>query len=272
MPTALSRRLFGFCVLAISTVSGYAAHETGFLNRSVEVNGTTYRYQVYVPVDWTEDRKWPVILFLHGAGERGDDGLVQTQVGLGGAIRQHVDRFPAVVVMPQCRKGIWWQDAAMEAQALAALDRAMQEFHGDTDRAYLTGLSMGGYGTWALAAKYPDKFAAIAPVCGGIRRPNRPGIPQETEEPTDDPYAAAAQKIGKTPTWIFHGGADPTVPVAESRKMNEALKAAGNSVKYTEYDGVGHNSWDKAYNEPEFPAWLLAQRLSSRDMTPRTSH
>ena len=265
MITLLSRRrLLGLCALAIWIVPAYAAHETGFLNRSVEVNGSTYRYQVYVPVDWTEDLQWPVILFLHGAGERGEDGLVQTQTGLGGAIRKYVDRFPAVVVMPQCHKGVWWQDAAMEAQALAALDRTMREFKGDADRVYLTGLSMGGYGTWGLAAKYPDKFAAIAAVCGGIRRPNRPGVPQETEEPGGDPYAAAAQKIGKTPTWIFHGGADPTVPVTESRKMNEALKASGNPVKYTEYEGVGHNSWDKAYSEPEFPTWLFAQRLSSR--------
>ena len=217
-----------------------------------------------MPSEWTEARKWPVILFLHGAGERGDDGLVQTQTGLGGAIRQHADRFPAVVVMPQCRKGVWWQDTEMEGQALAALDRTMREFHGDTERIHLTGLSMGGYGTWGLAAKYPDKFAAIAVVCGGIRRPIRPGVPQETEKHDGDPYLATAQKVGNTPTWIFHGGADPTVPVTESSKMTDALKAVGNSVKYTEYEGVGHNSWDKAYNEPDFPTWLFAQSLSTR--------
>ncbi len=261
MLPAFTRGLFfGLCALAASITSTSGAQETGFLNRTVEVDGTKYRYQVYVPPDWTANSKWPVILALHGAGERGDDGLVQTDVGLGGAIRKHVDRYPAIVVMPQCRKGVWWQDPAMEAQALAALDRAMKEFNGDPDRTYLTGLSMGGYGTWALAAKYPDRFAAIAPVCGGIRRPVRPGVPpQAPDEPGVDPYAAAAQKIGKIPTWIFHGGADPTVPVAESRKMAEALKAAGNDAKYTEYEGVGHNSWDRAYNELDFPVWLLSQ-------------
>lgn len=119
---------------------GYAAQETGFLNRTVEIDGRKYRYQVYVPAEWTSTARWPVILSLHGAGEHGDDGLVQTEVGLGGAIRRHVDRFPAVVVMPQCRNGAWWQDPAMEAQALAALDRTMQEFNGDSDRVYLTGL------------------------------------------------------------------------------------------------------------------------------------
>jgi predicted peptidase len=166
---------------------------------------------------------------------------------------------------------VWWQEPAMEAEALAALDRTTKEFNGDPDRVYLTGLSMGGYGTWALAAKYPDRFAAIAPVCGGIRRPVRPGVPaQAPDEPGIDPYAEAARKIGKIPTWIFHGGADPTVPVTESRKMAEALKAAGNDAKYTEYEGVGHNSWDKAYNEPDFPVWLLAQRLSARGDSVKT--
>src|SRR5229473_144796 len=107
--------------LALAMCPANAAPETGFLNRAVTVDGTTYRYVVFVPLDWTSNKKWPVVLFLHGAGERGDDGLAQTQVGIGAAIRFHSDRFPAVVVMPQCRKGIWWQDPAMEVQVLAAL-------------------------------------------------------------------------------------------------------------------------------------------------------
>lgn len=250
-------------LLLLSAMSHAATPETGFLNRKIAVEGTDYRYVVYVPADWTADRKWPVVLFLHGAGERGDDGLVQSEVGIGGAIRRHADRFPAVVVMPQCRRNIWWQAPAMEAQALAALEASMKEFNGDAARLYLTGLSMGGYGTWSIAAKYPGRFAAIAPVCGGIRRPSRPGAEPAPEEPSTDPYAEAAKKVGSTPVWVFHGGADPTVPVTESRKMVEALKAAGSSVKYTEYEGVGHNSWDKAYNEPEFPTWLFAQRLEN---------
>jgi predicted peptidase len=264
MMMSMTRRcLLALFVCSISPV--FAAQETGFLNRSVVVDGTPYRYVVYVPSDYSVDKKWPVILFLHGAGERNDDGLAQTQVGLGGAIRSHVDRFPAVVVMPQCRKGVWWSEPKMEAQVLAALDAEMKEFNGDSDRVYLTGLSMGGYGTWSFAAKYPDKFAALAPVCGGIRIPSRPNLPPQKLDSDVDPYAEAAKKIGdKTPTWIFHGGADPVVPVAESRSMNDALKAVGNPVKYTEYEGILHNSWDKAYNEPDFPTWLLAQRLSAR--------
>ena len=239
-----------------------AAPETGFLNRTVAVDGTTYRYVVFVPIEWTSNKKWPVVLFLHGAGERGDDGLMQSQVGLGGAIRVHSDRFPAIVVMPQCRKNNWWQAPSMEAQALAALDAAIKEFNGDAERTYLTGLSMGGYGTWDVAAKWPNRFAAIAPICGGIRLPARvatqTGVPQSESA---DPYADAAKKVGSVPIWVFHGGADPTVPVTESRKMVEALKALNADVKYTEYEGVGHNSWDKAYSEVEFPVWLFAQRL-----------
>jgi len=224
------------------------------------VDGTAYRYQVYVPLDWTSHQKWPVILFLHGAGERGDDGLPQTQVGLGAAIRLHRDRYPAVVVMPQCRRDGWWADPKMEAQALTALQRTMKEFHGDPDRVYLTGLSMGGYGSWALAAKYPHKWAAIVAICGGIRMPPDAGEPWAPEPEGVNSYGDTAKKIGSTlPIWVFHGSADPSVPVQESRRMVEELKAIGSAVKYTEYDGVKHNSWDKAYAEPELPKWLLAQ-------------
>jgi predicted peptidase len=205
-----------------------------------------------------------VILFLHGSGERGDDGQAQSQVGIGGAIRFHSDRFPAVVVMPQCRKGAAWIEPPMEAQALAALDQSVKEFHGDRDRTYLTGLSMGGFGSWAWAAKYTGKWAAAVVVCGGIRHRPRPDIPPAPEA-AGDPYADAAKKIGATlPIWVFHGSADTSVPVTESRQMVAALKALGSQVKYTEYEGVGHNSWDKAYAEPDLPAWLFAQHLSAR--------
>lgn len=188
---------------------------------------------------------------------------MQTQVGLASAIRQHVQRFPFVIVMPQCRKDDWWTNAPMEAQALKALDQTMQEFKGDPQRVYLTGLSMGGYGTWAIGSRNPGKFAALVPICGGLRLP--PGHHLVNAHDTDDsadPYAAVAQKIGKTPVWVFHGGADPTVPVTESQNMVAALKAVGGDVRYTEYPGVGHDSWDKAYDEADLFTWLLAQKLA----------
>lgn len=248
--------------------------ETGFLDRKVSVEGAEYKYQVFVPEDWTKNKKWPVILFLHGAGERGDDGLVQTEVGIGTAIRRYRSRFPAVVVMPQCRKDMWWADSMADI-AMAALAEAQKEFHGDANRVYLTGLSMGGYGTWYLAGKYPGKFAAIAPICGGILMPDK----ARTQSPDDNaPYTEAAKKIGKTPVWIFHGGDDPVVPVTESRRMAEAMKAvlgqdtlytarpAGRPVEvpeviYTEYPGGGHNSWEKAYADPDLISWLLTKSL-----------
>jgi predicted peptidase len=168
--------------------------------------------------------------------------------------------------MPQCLAGTHlWTEDAMEAQALAALDRTIKEFNGDRERVYLTGLSMGGYATWDLAAKYPGKFAAYVPICGGIRglkdHPEIAGALGRDAKVTD-PYAETAQRIGKTPVWIFHGDADDSVPVEESRKMAEALKATGANYKYTEYAGIGHNSWEKAYAEPELVPWLLSQKLT----------
>jgi len=253
-------------MMIVATTAWAAKTETGFLNRTVVVGKTTYRYQVYVPAHWNKNQTWPIILFLHGAGERGEDGFMQTDVGIGTAIRTRNERFPAIVVMPQCRKNVWWTSPDMEAQALKALEQSTKEFHGDSRRTYLTGLSMGGYGTWAIAGKYPNKFAAIAPICGGIRIPERlrnlPGMPVQPEGV--DVYAEAAKKLGPIPTWIFHGDKDPAVPVEESRKMAEALKAAGGHYKYTEYPGVQHNSWDKAYAEPEFVTWLLAQTFGAK--------
>jgi predicted peptidase len=234
-------------------------HETGFLDRALVLHGVTHKYQVFVPDNWSPNQKWPIILFLHGAGERGTDGLIQTQVGIATAIRNDRSRFPALVVMPQCLKEHRWRDADMEEVALATLAAASKEFKGDPKRTYLTGLSMGGYGGWALAAAYPNKFAAVVPICGGILLPDDA---RKQPDPDRMPYLEAAKKIGtKLPIWVFHGDADPAVPVSESRHMVEALKADGADVRYTEYPGVGHNSWDKAYADPELMTWLLSKSL-----------
>jgi predicted peptidase len=169
------------------------------------------------------------------------------------------------VVFPQCLKNRWWSEPEMQAQALKALELSVKEFRGDSERLYLTGISMGGYGTWAIASANPGKFAALAPVCDGVRVPQR--IAEQLKLPAtqgEDPYTPVAQLVGKTPVWIFHGAADSVVPVAESRKMHEALKAVGGNVKYSEYEGVNHNSWDKAYAEADFFNWLLAQRLPAK--------
>jgi predicted peptidase len=252
--------------LALGSAAFARKPETGFLDRTFALHGSNYKYQVFVPENYSPSKKWPIILFLHGAGERGSDGLIQTQVGIGTAVRKERSRFPAVIVMPQCETDHWWSEPAMQELALAALVAATREFKGDPKRTYLTGLSMGGYGSWSIAAKYPGKFAAIAPICGGLVLPAH--LTQQHPELEkiaypDDPksYADVAAKIGKTPVWIFHGGDDPVVPTEGSRKLNEAIKAAGGNVRYTEYPGVGHNSWDNAYADPELMTWMLSKSL-----------
>lgn len=235
-----------------------------YQDRAVEMGGKTYQFKVYVPAAWSKDKKWPVILYLHGAGERGDDNIAQTRVGLGPALSQQAN-LASIVVLPQCPRGRWWPEVDMRDLALAALNQSIKEFNGDPERIYLTGISMGGYGTWAIARAHPEKFAALAPVCGGVRPPPRFPALSDTVEATSesDPYLAVAQRVGKTPVWVFHGDEDQAVPVEESRKMVEALKSVGGNVRYSEYKGVAHNSWDRAYAEPEFFLWLLAQRRPS---------
>jgi predicted peptidase len=266
LPATTRARFSVLLILTLIAAPVYGRHhETGFLNRLVIIAGQTYRYEVFVPADFDPHKPWPVILFLHGVGERGDDGVLETDLGISHAIRLNAANFPFVVVMPQCRKDRHWTDSDMQAQVLAALEKSIKEFHGDRSRLYLTGLSMGGYGTWDMAARYPGKFAAYVPICGGIHGP--PGKPEVSvgvakDPQISDPYAETARRIASTPIWIFHGGADPTVPVEESRKMAQALQAAKANVRYTEYPGVGHDSWDKAYAEPELVPWLLAQKLN----------
>jgi predicted peptidase len=261
--------LFTFFILTAPARA--VKHETGFLNRAVTVGRSTYRYQVYVPANWDKKQKWPVILFLHGSVERGGNGLEQTQAGLGTALRFKTERFPAIVVFPQCQEGTWWLSLEMEALALKALDESIREFNGDPQRVYLTGLSMGGDGTWSIASRNPGKFAAVVPVCGGVTFP--PNIAEilgmkaemavRATVDAADPYAEVARRIGRTPVWIFHGEKDTLIPADEARKMSAALKAAGGNVRYTEYKGIGHNSWDLAYSESELVSWLFAQRLGA---------
>lgn len=245
-------RIFFFSLVALAA---NAAPEARFLDRTVSVGGTEYRYVVSVPGDWTVAKAWPIVLFLHGSVERGDDGLAQSKVGLAKAVRNHAERFPAIVVMPQCRPDVSWEAPAMEAQIIAALDASTKEFNGDPQRTYLTGFSMGGYGTWLIAARHPTRFAALVVICGGIQWPTPDKITQE------EPYVAVASKVARIPVWIFHGNADRNVFVTESREMVKLLRGLNTDVRYTEYEGVGHESWDRAYNQPELPTWLFGHRL-----------
>lgn len=231
--------------------------ETGFLDRTVNCDGVERRYQVYVPRDYDPSVAWPVILFLHGSGERGEDGVRPTQVGLGGALRWNPDRWPAIVVFPQIPWGDAWSSPS-GCVALATLAAAQVEFHTDPERVYLTGVSLGGLGTWQLAYENPEMFAAAVPVCGFVARDGERArfVPDDV----DDPHAEVAGRLAWLPMWIFHGGADPVVPVEASRHMFEALRAVGAPVEYSELEGVQHNSWDAAYATEKLPRWLFEQR------------
>jgi len=236
--------------------------ETGFLDRSVKTGARTFPYAVYVPHGWTPDRTWPVILFLHGAGERGNDGLRPTQVGLGASIRFDPSRVPAVVVFPQAPPDERWIGEPADA-AMAALERTMREFRGDPSRVYLTGMSMGGYGAWHLALLHPDRFAAIVTVCGGIV-PNGTATSVRQSPLTTgagDPYAFTARRLRHVPVWMFHGAHDDVVSPDESRRMREALLREGAEVRYTEYPEGNHNAWDAAYGDAEMWTWLFAKSL-----------
>jgi predicted peptidase len=253
-------------VLGFLSASSIAADDGQVLSRTIEMEGRTYGWQVFVPaaVLSGEDTKPPVILFLHGAGQLGSDGVRQTEIGLPAVLRER-SGFPALVVMPQSPRGAWWGTPEIERMALAALDAAVGEFGGDPERTYLTGLSLGGYGTWALAYRHPERFAALVPVCGGVTtRRSRMPVPDWHPSAThpDDPWAETARVIADIPVWVFHGGEDRRVPTEESRRMVAALEAAGAAPRYTEYPGVAHNSWVPAYREEGLYEWLFSQRRS----------
>ncbi|MBN2312106.1 MAG: dienelactone hydrolase family protein [Candidatus Hydrogenedentes bacterium] len=226
-----------------------AAPVTGFIDKVMTVDGQERAYVVFVPRGYDGRKSWPLIVFLHGAGERGSDGYKQSEVGLGRAVRMAPDRFPCLVLMPQCPEEGWWcKDGSGWADEFqpgtAHIDRALAdtlaEYNVDPARVYLTGLSMGGFGTWIYGAQHADTFAALMPICGGGN-------------------TADGATLAKLPIWVFHGANDSVVPVERSREMVEAVKAAGGDVQYSELPNTDHNSWDQAYGNGDAIAWLLSQ-------------
>ena len=151
--------------------------------------------------------------------------------------------FPFIVVSPQCPAGDWWTDKV--EVLIGLLDDIVSRYDVDTDRIYLTGLSMGGYGTWSLAAAHPDRFAAMAPICGGGKR-------------------FMAYRLNKVPVWAFHGAKDGVVPPKESEEMVTAIKARGGDAKLTVYPDAGHDSWTATYDNQELYDWFLKHRISDR--------
>ena len=252
-------------ILVAFLLAAACARRPAFLERSVVVNDRSYRFRIWLPARYTKLHHWPVVLYLHGSGERGDDNLRQLMIGLPPALERFGQRYRCVVVIPQCADGHEWY-GVMEQMALAALEQSIREFHGDRRRVYLTGISMGGVGAWYMA-RHRRRFAAIVPVCGAVVR--APNDPFPTDPPPDiariafarDPYGTLAEEIGPTPVWAFHGSADEVIPVSETRNMVAALQRGGGNVRYTEYRGVGHNAWERAYAEPELVRWMMQQKM-----------
>jgi predicted peptidase len=257
MMTQLLPAIIAACTLAAALP---AQRSTGFLDRTVRVGALTMKYQVYVPNTFDGHHSLPVILFMHGSGERGSDGLVQTQVGMPAQIRLHRDWFDAIVVMPQCPDDSVFRGVVAET-AFAAFQKSVKEFHGDRERLYVTGLSMGGYGVWQQIVDHPGVFAAAVAVSGGLT-PSADMDNLYVSVKGDDPYAYVAQQTKDLPVWIFHGAQDDVVPTVQSRNLVAAMSAAGSSPRYTEYADLGHGAWDRAYGDAELWKWLFAQRLT----------
>jgi predicted peptidase len=198
-------------------------------------------YLLYLPKDYDTQKAWPLLLFLHGAGERGDD-LERVKIhGPPKLIAQGKD-FPFLVVSPQCPADKWWEPIEL----VALLDEVSGKYKVDPERVYASGLSMGGFGTWRLAFYAPNRLAAIAPICGG-----------------GETYWA--RSFARLPVWAFHGAKDDGVPEERSRAMVDALKKAGGNPKLTIYPDAGHDAWTETYHNPELYTWLLAQKRGTKE-------
>jgi predicted peptidase len=240
----LGRTMLVVAAVAALTLSPLTAGdktEHGFIDKVFKDKDGDSKYVLFVPHTYKGDQDFPLILFLHGAGERGDDGERPVKQGIGNAIKfkEGESRFPCFVIFPQCRiKGTWQAGGPDATRALGILDEVEKTYKIDRKRVYLTGLSMGGFGTWSLAAADPDRWAAIVPICGG-------GNPE------------TASKIKDIPCWGFCGDQDKLI--AGMRTTIDALKRAGGTPRFSEFPYVGHNSWDSAYVTPELLPWLLKQ-------------
>jgi predicted peptidase len=202
------------------------------------------KYLLFLPEDYgKKQQRWPLIMFLHGAGERGDDLEKVKKHGPPKIIEKQKD-FPFIVVSPQCPEDDWWTGKVEVLVNL--LDDIVARYKVDTERVYLTGLSMGGFGTWSLASEYPERFAAIAPICGGGNR-----IP-------------VALRLRDMPVWVFHGAKDKVVPLEESEEMVNAIRSRGGNVKFTIYPDAGHDSWTETYNNQKLYDWFLEHRKSQK--------
>lgn len=254
-----------FSLVLILTVglSGYAFTQNGFEARTFQTkDGHSLPYQILYPQNYDRTQNYPVVLVLHGGGERGNDNQKQLTHGSKLFLKEeNRTKFPAIVIFPQCAADSYWMSGKIDRTkqpielsfeypkkanwplkaAIDLVKKISKEEAVDKKRIYITGLSMGGMGTFEVLSRYPKMFAAAAPICGG-------GNLQLTKK-----YAK------RVPLWIFHGSVDAVVKVQYSRDIYADLQAKGAQVKYTEYPNVNHNSWDNAFAEPEFLSWMFSQ-------------
>jgi predicted peptidase len=233
------------CVLVATAAAGKPANTEADAQEKCTFKKTIRKtvqcgYLLYLPQDYGKDNsaRWPLVIFLHGSGQRGDD-VNKVKVHGPPQLVAEGKQFPFILLSPQCPENAWWTE---ETDMLSALiDKIETKYRVDRSRIYLTGMSMGGYGTWALATMEPNRFAAIAPLCGAGN-------------------VFTAWKLKDVPMWVFHGDQDHAVPLMRSQEMVDAVKAAGGYPKFTIYPGVDHDCWTVTYNDPEFWKWLLDQR------------
>jgi predicted peptidase len=223
-------------------------------------DGKVLKYRLLKPLNFNSNKVYPLVIFLHGAGERGDDNTVQLVHGMADFCKTaRRDQNPCYVLAPQCPKNEKWADIDWASNGVELpdqpsdsmrlvfelVDSMLSEAALDKNRIYITGLSMGGYGTWDAIARRPDFFAAALPICGG-------GDPK------------TAEKIKHIPISCFHGDNDKVVPPERSQTIIDAIKNAGGNPKYTEYPGVGHDSWTRTYSDDAVHQWLFSQRRTSK--------
>ena len=198
-------------------------------------------YLLYLPKDYEQQESWPLLMFLHGVGERGNNLELVKKHGPPKLIAAGKE-FPFIVISPQCPDTQWWEPVSLTA----LLDEVTEKYKVDADRVYVTGLSMGGFGTWRLAAYTPERLAAIVPICGGGEKFWTKSFP-------------------RLPVWAFHGDQDGAVPLNRSQIMVDELRVNGGSPKLTIYPGVGHDSWTQTYENPEVYEWLLKHKRGKQE-------
>lgn len=234
----MKKFLFLFFIVGLHATSFSQITEHSF-DEKIEIP-VKVDYVLYTPDGYKDSKDdFPLIVFLHGAGERGED---LSMVSVNGPLQyiKEGNKIDAVILAPQCPEGVYWQPH----EVAALVKKVIEEQRIDENRVYLTGLSMGGYGVWATGGEYPELFAAMAPVCGAIYRPIYRNV----------------SNIIEMPIWVFHGALDDVVSPENSNKMVRTLKEAGSKVKYTIYPLANHNSWTETYNNPELYKWMLAQK------------